>query len=431
MIDSWHMLDTWIVVVGALAAMACALPGNFLVLQRMSLMGDAISHAVLPGLAVAFLVTGSRASAPMFVGAAGVGVLTAVLTQWIHTRGRVEPGAAMGVVFTALFAAGLVLIVRGADHVDLDPDCVLYGAIETVWAGEGAPGAVYVLGGALVLNGLFTIVFYKELKICSFDPSLATTLGISARGMHYALMTLVAVTTVAAFEAVGSILVIAMLIVPAATAYLLTDRLHLMIILSLVVAVASAVLGHVAAITVPAWFGGTDTSTAGMMATMAGALFAIAMVAAPRHGVVNKVFHRALLRLRIVEEDVLGLLYRLEEMPDQVRPASAPSFVASAIQSGPVWARWALARLRRKGKIVWGPAGYGLADSGRTEAQRLVRTHRLWESYLHTFLKLPADHVHATAERLEHVTTPAMRERLADKTGQPDRDPQGKQVPPA
>ena len=130
---SWHWgLDGWIVAAGILCAMSCALLGNFLVLRRMSMMGDAISHAVLPGLAIAFLVTNSRESLPMFIGAAIVGVLTALFTQWINRFGRVEESASMGVVFTSLFAIGLILIVRAADHVDLDPGCVLYGAIEMV-----------------------------------------------------------------------------------------------------------------------------------------------------------------------------------------------------------------------------------------------------------------------------------------------------------
>ena len=137
----WYAIDTWIVIVGMLAAVSCTLLGNFLVLRQMSMMGDAISHAVLPGLAVAFLVTGARASLTMFIGAAVVGVLTAVFTQWISRFGKVDQGASMGIVFTTLFALGLVLIVQAADHVDLDASCVLYGAIELtpldiVWSAE-------------------------------------------------------------------------------------------------------------------------------------------------------------------------------------------------------------------------------------------------------------------------------------------------------
>jgi len=296
---NWMPLDTWIVIIGALCAVACALPGCFLVLRRMSMMGDAISHAVLPGLAIAFLVTGSRASFGMFIGAAVVGVLTAVFTQWVSGFGKVDRGASMGIVFTTLFAVGLLLIVRAADHVDLDPGCVLYGAIEltpldtmfSITIGGtsiAVPRAAVVLGVVLLVNVGLIVALFKELRISAFDPELATTVGINATVMHYVLMAMVAVTTVASFEAVGSIIVIAMLIVPAATAYLLTDRLVMMLILSAIIAVLSAGLGHVGALTLPPIFGFESTTTSGMMASAAGLLFGVTWLGAPRYGIIGR-----------------------------------------------------------------------------------------------------------------------------------------------
>jgi manganese/zinc/iron transport system permease protein len=304
----WFSIDTWIVVVGILAAVACALLGNFLVLRKMSMMGDAISHAVLPGLAVAFLITGARASLTMFIGAAVVGILTAVFTQWVSRFGKVDEGASMGIVFTTLFALGLLLIVQAADHVDLDAGCVLYGAIEltpldVAWRPQlfgydwAVPRAVLVLAPVCVVNLLFVLLFFKELRISSFDSELATTMGIHANLMHYMLMTLVAITTVAAFEAVGSIIVIAMLIVPAATAHLLTDRLDRMVWISAALAALAAVLGHVSALLLPGWIGIDPqvvdaTSTSGMMAVMAGLIFAVVLFCAPRYGIWVKQFRR-------------------------------------------------------------------------------------------------------------------------------------------
>ena len=298
---TWYIIDTWIVLISILAAVACALLGNFLVLRKMSMMGDAISHAVLPGLAIAFLITGARASLTMFIGAAVVGILTALFTQWLSRFGKVDEGASMGIVFTTLFAVGLLLIVQAADHVDLDASCVLYGAIEltpldVVWRPELFGSVLQVPRSALVLctvcavNLLFVVLFFKELRIASFDSELATTMGINANLMHYMLMTLVAITTVAAFEAVGSIIVIAMLIVPAATAHLLTDRLHWMVVISAIFAALSAALGHVSAIFLPGWMGIDPsvveaTSTSGMMAVMAGVLFFIVLFCAPRQGI--------------------------------------------------------------------------------------------------------------------------------------------------
>ncbi len=433
----WTPTNTWIVVAGALGAASCALLGNFLVLRRLSMMGDAISHAVLPGLAVAFLISGSRESVAMFIGAAVVGVLTAVLTQWIHSLGRLDPGASMGVVFTVLFALGLILIVRGANHVDLDPGCVLYGAIELVplytdvWLGLEVPRAVITLAAVLVVDLVVVLLFYKELKVSAFDPQLATTLGINAQAMHYVLMVLVAATTVAAFESVGSILVIAMLIVPGAAAHLLTDRLGVMIGLSLLIAVGCAVLGHLGAVTVPGWFGFQDTGTAGMMAVSAGLIFTVVVLGAPRHGVLSKLVHRVSLSMRIVQEDVLGLLYRLEELGDRARVAARRTIIGQALAVGQTVSGFALWRLQRGGRVKRQGGEYRLTDLGRHDARRLVRAHRLWETYLVKYLNLPADHVHTPATQLEHITDQAMQQQLALITSDPQHDPQGKQIPPA
>ncbi len=486
---TWDASHTWIVVIGALCAMACALLGNFLVLRRMSMMGDAISHAVLPGLAGGFLLmvwlkgsptvaamlpgvaewaqgVDSRNPWVMLGGAVVVGVLTTLLTQWVHAFGKVERGAAMGVVFTTLFAVGLIMIQRAASHTHLDADCVLHGALELApwdtWdiGALRVPRAVVILGVILLINATFVALFFKELKISSFDPDLATTMGINAKLMHYLLMTLVAITTVASFETIGSILVIAMLIVPAAAAHLLTDRLPTMIVVSLVFAALSALLGHVAAHTVPTWFGYGDTVTSGMMAVMAGVLFGLVMLFAPRHGVAARVVRQWLLRVRIAREDVLGLLYRLEERAGRgmsnvesqmAKSESRKSKVegsggsAAAVVIGPTpmatiaralhlsgltrW--WAAATLRREGMVEQSGDGLRLTEQGRDAARGLVRTHRLWESYLHQELALPVDHVHAPAERLEHVTDDEMQQRLATATDRPEYDPQGKRVPPA
>lgn len=415
--------------------MSCALLGNFLVLRRMSMMGDAISHAVLPGLAVAFLITGSRGSIPMFIGAAIVGVLTAAFTEWIHRFGKVEESAAMGVVFTVLFAMGLILLVRAADHVDLDPGCVLYGAIELTpldmrpfWGFE-VPRAVIMLGAVLLFNLLFTGAFYKELRITAFDPGLATTLGFNSTLMHYLLIIVVAMTTVAAFESVGSILVIAMLIVPASAAHLITDRYGVMLLVSVLFGALAAVGGHVAAITVPTWFGYADTSTAGMMAVVAGLLFTLALIFAPRHGVLSRLYQQFKLSLRIIAEDVLGMLYRWEELA--VRPGEVDlSRLISDVTGCRTWkARVAMILLTRRGRIKRCGANWRLTEAGRLAASQVLRGHRLWEAYLARHAALATDHLHASAERTEHYLTDTMRAALADDVQHVALDPQGRPIP--
>ncbi len=287
---NWSGIDTQIAVTAMLSAIACAIPGAFLVLRRMSMMGDAISHAVLPGLAMAFLITHSRDSLTMFLGAALVGVLTAVFVEAIHRYGQVEESAAMGVVFTTLFALGLVLLVRGADHVDLDAGCVLYGAMELVpldtvaMFGFDVPRAALKMGAVVIFNSLFVLLFFKELTVSTFDPALSDTLGISSRWMNLALMAVVAITAVAAFESVGSILVIAMLIVPAAIAHLLTQRLPSFLWVAIGSAALSAWLGHLGALAIPPLFGFEDTNTAGMMAVASGVLFLLAVLFGRKKG---------------------------------------------------------------------------------------------------------------------------------------------------
>lgn len=428
----WTSLDTWIVVIAALSAMSCALLGNYLVLRKMSMMGDAISHTVLPGLAAAFLVTGSRGNVAMFLGACVIGVLTALLVQTVRRFGNVDEGASMGVVFTSLFALGLILIRQAADYVDLDPGCVLYGAVELApldtleISGWEIPRAALMGAVMLLLNGGFVALFYKELKITSFDPELATSLGIRSGVMHYLLMTFVAMTTVAAFEAVGSILVIAMLIVPGACASLLTHRLSHMLLLSLAIAGACAAFGHLLAITAPGWFGFTDTSTAGSMGVAAGLVFFGVFLLAPRQGILSRAAGRLAMSLRIARQDILAALYRRQEMTPAQALALAPP---PAVTASPWLKRLSYTSLLRGGLIRREGEDFALTPEGESRARRLIRSHRLWESYLVDQAEFRPDHTHPAAEKLEHFTDSQLRHRLESETGSPAVDPQGKEIP--
>ncbi|WP_153555940.1 metal ABC transporter permease [Roseimaritima sediminicola] len=429
---SWQ-IDGWIIAAGVLCAVASSLLGNFLVLRRMSMLGDAITHAILPGLAVAFFISSSRSSVPMFLGAVIVGVLTALFTEWVRRFGHVDEGASMGVVFTSLFALGLVLIVQAADNVDLDAGCVLYGAIELTWldtvsvAGAEIPRAVLVLGVVTVINALFVTLFFKELKLSSFDPSLATTTGFSAGLLHYLLMVLVAVTAVASFESVGSILVVAMFIVPPATAYMLADRLAPMIWISVFLATVAAVSGHVLAIEVPRWFGYRSTTTAGMMAVAAGALLALAILFSPRHGVLVKFLRRRRLAWKILADDTVALLYRLQERDPEA--ATDPNTLRGLLLADQFSFRLVLAWLRRRHYIQRHDGQLRLTRPGRHIARQLVRSHRLWEQYLTSFANIDAARVHDKAERLEHFTDRSLRDELDAATEGAEQDPHGSPIP--
>ncbi|HCK22085.1 MAG TPA: iron ABC transporter [Bacteroidetes bacterium] len=264
----------WIILTGSLVAMTSGLLGCYLVLRKMSMVGDAISHAVLPGIAVAFLLSGSRSSVPMLIGAAAFGMLCTWMIEVFTKKARVQEDASIGISFTWLFAIGVILITFFADQVDLDQECVLYGEIAFIgfetWL--GVPVAVWTLGGLFLAIIAFLYFGYKGLYITTFDPEYAATLGISVATWHYLLMGAVSVTTVFTFESVGAILVVAFLIVPAATAYLLTRKLQQMLLLAAATGVIAAVAGYYLAV----WI---NASISGSMVVVLGVLFAMAFVA--------------------------------------------------------------------------------------------------------------------------------------------------------
>lgn len=433
-LTAWNWeLDGWIIVAGVLCALSASLLGNYLVLRRLSLLGDAITHAVLPGLAIAFLISESRSSLVMYLGAVVVGLLTAFFTEWIRGAGRVDEGASMGVVFTTLFALGLVLIVYAADRVDLDPNCVLFGSIESVpldtwyFLGFEVPRAVFVLTGVTLLNLIFVVAFYKELKLSAFDPALSDTLGFPAAWLHYGLMVLVAITSVACFESVGSVLVVAMFVVPAASALMVTDRLPVMLVLSGLLAIGAAISGHWAAVEVPRWFGFGSTSTSGMIAVMCGVGFTLCASFGPRYGIVTRWIRQRRLAWQILHDDLLGWHYRADEKRASTDLLS-PAEIADEL-GAPIWqVRWATRLLTREGFLT-SQFPQRLTESGKDRARQLVRSHRLWEQYLVEYAELNEERIHEKAEMLEHFTDRKMRQQLDQQMSGPEIDPHGSVIP--
>jgi manganese/zinc/iron transport system permease protein len=429
--------DGWVMLVGVLAAGACALPGVFLVVRGMGLMGDAISHAVLPGIAVGFLVSGSRDSVWMFLGAAIAGVIAAVLTQVLHSVGKVERGAAMGTVFTILFSLGLVLMVRTADSVDIDPHCVLYGAIEltpidtTPIMGVAVPRAIMPIVVVLLISMATISLLWKELRIVSFDPALAKALGYNAGVLQQVIMVLTAATCVACFEAVGSIMTVAFIVAPAATALLLSQRLIVVVPLAMVLGGVGAVLGHVGAIVLPpVFFGaGVDTSSSGMMAVAGSTLFVLAVLFAPGRGVVaRRLALRRLVRV-VAIEDALGLLYRLGERGEPTGDARVRALLVGDVRVGPGRIERVLEALQGRGLAEVHNGNWVLTHKGTAEGAGLVRAHRLWETYLAARSAVPSSHLHTAAEQLEHVTGPDLAGALAQAVGNTHIDPHGRVIP--
>ncbi len=279
-------------LIGMLAALACALPGNFLLLRRQALIGDAISHVVLPGIVVAFLVTGAIRTGPVLLGAGAAALLAALMIEAIRRMGRIEPGAAMGVTFTALFATGVLLLeVSGASRVHLDAEHALYGNLESLvwldatgWASLVDPAALATLPPELLRMGWVTglivalmLLFWRPLALSTFDEGYAATIGLPVRLIGLGLVAVSALAAVAAFDAVGSILVIAMFVCPPAAARLMTNRLGYQVAWSAGFALVSGALGYVLAGHGPGWLGHPHAvSAAGMIATVSGLLLALA-----------------------------------------------------------------------------------------------------------------------------------------------------------
>jgi manganese/zinc/iron transport system permease protein len=305
-----------IVLIAVVTAVAAALPGAFLVLRRMALVSDAITHAILPGIVAAFFITGDLASPLLLVAAAATGLFTVWLIETFTRSGLVAEDAAIGLVFPALFSVGVIMIARRAGDVHLDTDVVLLGELAfapfdrlVIGNLDLGPVSLWTMGGLLTLDLILLLAFYKELKLATVDAGLAALLGFSPTVVHYGLMGVVSVTAVGAFDAVGSILVVALMIAPPATARLLTDRLATMLWLSAGVAAVAAVSGY----GVARLF---DVSIAGSMATCAGVLFVAAFVLAPGNGLAVQVRRRRSQRLEFAARLLAVHLLHHEGRPE-------------------------------------------------------------------------------------------------------------------
>lgn len=268
----------WIILTACMAALSCSLLGNYLVLRKISMIGDAISHAVLPGIVLGFLLVGSTTSPLLLIGAALVGLGTTWIISFFQRMGGIQSDAAIGITFTFFFALGVLLISIFTKKVDLDPACILYGDLlyvpfdTLVFRNISlGPRAFYGLSGVFLLNLAFVKCAYKELLLTSFDDTYAQSIGMKPARWLYLLMMMTAITTVVAFEAVGVTLVVALLVVPSATAYLLTENMKNMIFLSALFGVLATILGYFLAVYL-------NGAVAGAIVTVLGGIFVIAWV---------------------------------------------------------------------------------------------------------------------------------------------------------
>ena len=408
----------WALATAAVVSASCGLVGTLLVVRRMSLTGDAISHAVLPGIAVAVLAGGRPGGPLVFAGAVGAALLTVWLTRGLRSAGGLAEDAGAGVVFTTLFALGVVLVTAVASRIDLDPACVLYGILELVPFDTVVVGGVAIprafAAAAVVFVGLAVAAgaTWKLQTFVAFDEAAARAAGVPVGLVTGGLLGATALAAVSGFEAVGAVLVVAMLVVPAAAAELLVTRLHHMALCAIALAVLGAAAGYVAA-----WH--WNTNAAGMIAVVLGIEYALAAIAAPENGVVARAIARGRHGWRVICEDVLALAWRAEEGGAALR--GRPPAIAD---------RAAAAWLRFTGRLEPTDGGLRLTDLGRRQAEMVVRSHRLWEAWLGRHVELPLDHLHPPAEWVEHHIGAALRQRIEAEVAGQSSDPHGREIPP-
>jgi manganese/zinc/iron transport system permease protein len=308
---------TVIAIVAVLAGAACSLAGVFLVLRRMAMMADAISHSILPGLVAAYVLARGPSLLWGFAGATAAGMATVVAVEAMVRTRRLREDAAIGLAFTAMFALGVFIVSRHFAHVHLDTDAVLFGEIAftpfdtlQIAGRDYGPLAIWTLGALTVLNAGFLVLFYKELKVATFDPVLAGSLGLKPGLVHYLLMGVVALTTVGAFGVVGAILAVALIVVPPATASLLTKRLPWTIALSVFVGAFGGLLGYRLA---SVW----DVSISGMMAVALGGFFLLAFLFSPSQGVLAQIVRKRSVRARFAVEMLVVHLQTHEHTPEE------------------------------------------------------------------------------------------------------------------
>ncbi len=301
-------------LIACIVAIACAIPGTFLVLRKMAMISDAISHSILPGIVIGFFITQDLNSPLLILLAAVTGVITVVLVEYIQKTGLVKEDTAIGLVFPALFSIGVILIAKNANDVHLDVDAVLVGELAfapfdrlLISGTDVGPKSLWIIGSILVLTTSLLFAFFKELKVSTFDAGLAASLGFSPAIIHYGLMTVSSITTVGAFDAVGAILVVALMIAPAASAYLLTNELKRMLIYAIGFGVCSAISGYWVAHVL-------DASIAGSITTMLGLLFLIVYLIAPNKGVIAVLYRE---RQQRIEVSLLTFLLHLKNHTEE------------------------------------------------------------------------------------------------------------------
>lgn len=398
----------------SVVGITCGMLGCFVILRKMALIGDALSHAILPGVVVGFVFFGHNPLA-IFAGAVLAGLITAAIITWIQRNSITKDDASIGIVFTAMFALGIIGIswLTKKQGVHLDMKDFLFGNVLGV-----SDADLWLTGliGAYVALSIF--LFFKYFFITTFDPLIALTIGISVAVVHYFLMFLLSLTIVASLQSVGVILVVAMLIIPASTAYLLTDQLKRMVILSGVLGFFSATLGFLFAVVF-------ETTPGPAMTLVSATFFGITILFSPKRGVIIKYIRKLRKIYSTEQQDILKKIHKLSlkgEITKDIILDKSGFFKNKLI-------RLHLYHLQCHKHLQFNHNQVFITESGIHEAEVLIRAHRVWESYLVNELNVPMDKIHESAEALEHVLPKEFIDKIEKDLGYPTNDPHGSPIP--
>lgn len=396
------------VLVGAM----CGMLGCFIVLRNMAMIGDALSHAILPGIVVAFILVG-YSNLGFFAGSVVAGLIAAFLITWLQQKLRVKNDAAIGIIFTFMFSLGIIGIswLSGKEGVHLDLKDFLFGNLLSVSQDD----LMLTIVLFIVVTGIL-VLYYRPLFVTTFQPVLSGTLGINASAIHYLLMLLLSLVVVASLRSVGVILVVSMLITPASAALMLANRLQYVLAWAALTGSVSAISGLILSIA-------CDFPVGPSMAVMTTLIYGLIALFAPKKGFIPKLNARRNLHHRILIEDILKRT--LQSGTPAVTPEALAEITGHPAGKLKSWFK----KLVRLGLYTEFNDQYTLTDLGKTRAVQLVRAHRLWETFLVEELGLDADQIHEDAERTEHYLSDEDLHKLDEQLGFPETDPHGSPIP--
>lgn len=399
-------------ITSSMVGLMCGILGAFLVLRNMSLIGDALSHSVLPGIFFAFVIVQSYNSIAFFIGSSIAGLVAAISISWIQQNMTTKNDAAIGIVYTTLFSVGVIGIswLQHSEGVHIDLKDFLFGNILGISNED-----IYLTFGVMLFTIISITLFYRHLFVSTFQETIAQTMGIPTKFLHYFLLLILSFVVVASLQAVGVILVVAMLVTPASTALLLSNKMKNVIIISALLGLLAAIIGLITSIVL-------DFPPGPAMAVVSALIYFLAVLFSPEHGIIFKFFRERNESNRIEKEDIIKYVFKNKN--------TSIADVANYVGLSTSKVNSLISSLLSKGLIIKSASTLQLTESGDAQANELIRAHRLWETYQVEAMGMDASKIHPDAERMEHHLSKDMLDKISKDLGHPDVDPHGSPIPP-